>query len=384
MRLRSPALGSSRNWSRVSLLAPFLLLVLSPCLRAQDGKVAEAARKERARKAASQQQQSAPHVYTEEDLKRAKILTPEDQARVEARKKLDSAKPRVENAEMLPGEPGQQNESLGEIARRLRKEGTAKEAADAAAPKISPFPYAMPDSSLAAPKAEVLPPVARNAPDVAVRTHGQRPAIARPSASHANIAPRRVSPFQPRPLLSPGPVGHALPILPEASAPVRVEPPAIANHAVLANPLEHSAKRSVTLGRTGMRSVLVQRGDSWWKLASRYLRSGSRWAELRGLNQLSDEPPELLRQGITVLVPDSPVLKAAAPQPHVIVRKGDTFWTLAQEYLGHGRDWGCFVAANPEVSDYRRLAIGTSLELPSAEMMASCSVPAAAPLRPQP
>lgn len=380
MELRSPALGSSRNLRRVFLLAPFLLLFLSPCLRAQDDDVAEAARKERARKAASQQQQAAPHVYTEEDLKRVKILTPEDQARVEARKKLDNATPRVENAETLPSDPAQKSESLGEIARRLRKERAAQEAAEAAEPKISPFPYAMPNSSLATAMPEVLPPVV---PDAAVRTKSQHLAIAQArAASHANFAPRRISPFQPRPLLSPSPAAHALPIIPEASAPVPVEFPAIANHTVVANPAVNPARPSVTVERTGMLSVRVQRGDSWWKLAGRYLGRGAQWEELRSLNHLSDEPPELLRQGITVVVPDSLAVKAAAQKPHVMVRKSDTLWGLAREHLGDGRDWSCFQVANPGVSDYRRLAIGTALVLPSPELMSSCRLHAVAPLRP--
>src|SRR6266851_6806042 len=49
---------------------------------AQD--VAEAARQEQARK--TSQQKKTKHVYTDEDLKRAQILTPEDRAQVEARK----------------------------------------------------------------------------------------------------------------------------------------------------------------------------------------------------------------------------------------------------------------------------------------------------------
>ena len=50
----------------------------------QDQSVAEAARQERARK--QEQQKSAKHVYTEEDLKHPNILTPEDRAQIEAKK----------------------------------------------------------------------------------------------------------------------------------------------------------------------------------------------------------------------------------------------------------------------------------------------------------
>ncbi len=49
---------------------------------AQD--VAEAARQERSQK--QSKQKKSKHVYTEQDLKRAQILTPEDRAQVEAKK----------------------------------------------------------------------------------------------------------------------------------------------------------------------------------------------------------------------------------------------------------------------------------------------------------
>ena len=66
-----------------------------PC-RAQDAQqdsqqVAEAARQEKARKAAQQKKES--HVYTNEDLKQSQILTQQDRSRVEARKNNPPATP---------------------------------------------------------------------------------------------------------------------------------------------------------------------------------------------------------------------------------------------------------------------------------------------------
>src|SRR6516225_4271381 len=72
--------------SREVALVAFALLsgTLSAApLRAQDA--AEAARQARERKAA-QQKSGQHHVYTEEELKRAKILTLEDDTRVASRK----------------------------------------------------------------------------------------------------------------------------------------------------------------------------------------------------------------------------------------------------------------------------------------------------------
>jgi nucleoid-associated protein YgaU len=84
---------------------------------AQD--VAEAARQEKARK--ENQQKKPKHVYTDEDLKRAQILTPEDRAEVEA-KKIRQPVPRGEaapepvDAQALPADL-----PLGDVARRYRR-----------------------------------------------------------------------------------------------------------------------------------------------------------------------------------------------------------------------------------------------------------------------
>src|SRR5712692_10443097 len=61
---------------------------------AQD--VAEAARQERAQK--ESKQKKSRHVYTEQDLKRDQILTPEDRAQVEARKN-QTAPPSAEKSQ---------------------------------------------------------------------------------------------------------------------------------------------------------------------------------------------------------------------------------------------------------------------------------------------
>src|SRR5207245_30577 len=84
---------------------------------AQD--VAEAARQERAQK--ENKQKKSKHVYTEQDLKRDQILTPEDRAQVEA-KKNQTAPPSAEksqdavDAQSLPPDA-----PLGDVARRFRK-----------------------------------------------------------------------------------------------------------------------------------------------------------------------------------------------------------------------------------------------------------------------
>ncbi len=84
---------------------------------AQD--VAEAARQEKARK--ENQQKKPKHVYTDEDLKRAQILTPEDRAELEAKKNRQpvpgaDAPPEPVDAQALPADL-----PLGDVARQYRR-----------------------------------------------------------------------------------------------------------------------------------------------------------------------------------------------------------------------------------------------------------------------
>jgi LysM repeat protein len=85
---------------------------------AQD--VADAARQEQARK--QNQQKKSKHVYTDEDLKRAQILTPQDRAEVEARK-LQQPPPGMEEAQdPLDAQALPADAPLGDVARRYRKQ----------------------------------------------------------------------------------------------------------------------------------------------------------------------------------------------------------------------------------------------------------------------
>src|SRR5262249_33331395 len=84
--------------SSISLLGATQLRAQSDDSQQNTKDVAEAARQERARR----QQRNAPnHIYTNEDLHRAKILTPEDQSRAAAKHKATPHPATKENAEPL-------------------------------------------------------------------------------------------------------------------------------------------------------------------------------------------------------------------------------------------------------------------------------------------
>jgi len=366
MQVRVPTRGPSCRWRIPFFCGVFLFLFSTILSQGQD--LAEAARQERARKAT---QQKAPrHVYTEEDLKRQKILTPRDQAAVEAAKKQTDTTPAQQNAEGLANEGlaneglandvSPQTESLGEVARRYRREKAAHESEQEARKRFTPFPYKVPEVSLAAPKPGVAPAVG-NLPRLDSTKRIPPMPLSVPHSSLRGTSPlSRISPFQPRPLV----VAPAAPPLAPAT-PVRSSSIASIARSAPGNPLASEAS-------AGMQRVQVQRGESWWKLAERYLGSGNRWPELRNLNATANGPPELLKLGSIVLVPEKPRARESLPRRNITVRKGDSLWSLAREYLGPGSAWKCLARANPQISDYTHVAIGTTLQLPAGEALRSC------------
>jgi nucleoid-associated protein YgaU len=330
----------------------FLLagLLCAGGLHAQDAP--EAAQQEQARKAA--ESKTPHHVYTEDDLKRAKILTPEDQAKVAARKNNQTEK-KEEQAkgagERAPGE-----ESLGEVARRYRKEKTEREAARATGQEIrSQFPMKLPEATMAAPKTMVQPETE-----------------ARAAGSSRRSAAGRVSPFEPRPLHglasaarrpdvrvpSSEAIAHVTPVVPSAP-----REPVIS--ALTVKP-EVVAPNAATVSRK------VGRGDSWWKLAEIYLGNGARWQELRGMNPVGTHRPELLLLGSTVLVPAGFVSRVKTTEKSVTVRNGDALWGVAREHLGRGAAWKCLAEANPELGEPRKLRIGQRVVLPAEGAGRAC------------
>ncbi len=293
MPFDGPAQGPVCKWGGAVFCVVLPLFFFTTVAHGQD--VAEAARQEQARQAT--EAKTPRHVYTEEDLKQKKILTAEDQARVEARKKQSESAPAQLDAEQLPSNQDRQAESLGEVARRYRQQKAAREAELAIEKKILPFPYELHGSALADPKPGVAPAVrnspGRVTPDPVPRAH---------VLPQRNAAPVRISPFEPRRLAAP----DATPRVREPATRSVVPPlPAPVAPGALSRPSRHvpgTAANPKPL--TGLLRVEVERGDSWWKLAKRYLGSGTRWQELRRANPEAVGPPELLRLGSVVLIPE--------------------------------------------------------------------------------
>src|SRR5256885_3047225 len=107
------------------LVCSCLLLGAQQCRARGQQDVAAAARQERARK---EQSKKPRHVYTDEDLKRDTILTPDDEARVAAeRKQTSPVEPATETS--LDASASVAELPMGDIARRYRNAKRAMQAA---------------------------------------------------------------------------------------------------------------------------------------------------------------------------------------------------------------------------------------------------------------
>ena len=326
MTLHLPIRGASLWRPGVALFCLLAPLSLRCNLFAQDQVTAEAARQKQTQK--SQQPATPHHVYTDEDLKHARILTPEDKKLAEARRKELPAPTPVAKKPPAVDATNSPTESLGEVARRYRKEKAAREAEGAAAKKApAPFRIELPSSAFAEPNPSVAPLL--RPPSVAA------PVVVPPSPvlPHRSAASSRVSPFSPRPTMPSG-----------------VSPPPGVNPSML-------------LPSREFQRLQVRSGDSLWRMARRYLGDGARWQELLSLNPGLAAHPDSLAAGSTVIVPAA-TSKIVRGSPLVItVQAGDTLWSLARTHLGRGADWQQLARANPQISDYLHLQVGSQLQL---------------------
>jgi LysM repeat protein len=364
--MKSTDLSSTRKahvHMRVSLRTPlrcgFAILICSclfagaaQCRARAPQDVAEAARQERARQ---DQPNKRKHVYTDEDLRRAKILTPDDAASIEAKRKQQTAPnqeqidaPLDANAE-LPQLP------LGDVARRYRNAKRAAQMPDPfhlpfdelvfatpviSVPELAPphpdFSAAHPNVVPARPKAVVAPAIPSPAP-----LHRVDP-FTRRAAPSAPPSVARIAPSASQPSMAPA----VAPSRPKANAAGSVAPPS------------HVAKASAPLN-----TIIVQQGDSLWRLAQHTLGSGSRWQEFLVANPSLD--PSRLQPGTTIVVPAKiATLKSLRSEVTVTVEKDTTLSRIAKTRYGRAAAWRCIAHANPEIADANRIYEGQQLLLP--------------------
>jgi nucleoid-associated protein YgaU len=304
---------------------------------AQD--VAEAARQEQTRR--DQQARRTKHVYTEEDLKRARILTREDRELLDA-KKREQLKPGATTSPALVDAQALEQLPLGDVARMFR---ALKEFSQAG--QSAEFHLPVAGAALAAPGPQ---------PEfIAPRPRATRPAIHRilvapefpnlPTAAHTAPGLNREAVMsQPRP-------EFAMPKPRVLQASTRPTPLA---------PVFRDASAPPT--------IIVKLGDSFWKLAQVNLGDGHRWHEIAAINPSIVNPHHIVPgTPINILAgsaPFAPVAPVAPAGSQVTVRKGDSLWRIAQIQLGSGGFWGCIAKANPMIIDANRIYAGQVITLP--------------------
>lgn len=341
------------------LIFCFVAVGAVPC-RAQNQQdqknqnVAEAARQERARKQA--QQKKPKHVYTADDLKHQRILTPEDQAAVEARKNQPAAipgtqKPQDANADSAVASdanaaPLPSNAPLGDVARRLRRQKESQQLQ-----RSAQFPLPFSDAPvLASPKTPVQP---LRPPVVIVKPA----APVAPAPFHRFV---KRSPFERPRNFPPAPAAPRM-LVPSPRAPRVVPTPPLTPRTPRMPPPPRVAPSTTISGKLTM--VTVKSGDSLWKFAASRLGDGHRWQELLALNP-GLRNPDLLGVGSQIVVPAA-LASPRAPTKYT-VRDGDTLWTIAQSHFGHGSSWSCIAQANPDLRDANMIHESQILFLPAS------------------
>jgi nucleoid-associated protein YgaU len=373
---RTDLCGSSKPHihRRVSLRQPlrcgFTILICSclfagaaQCRARAPQDVAEAARQERARREQAKKQK---HVYTDEDLLREKILTPEDEAIFEADRK-EQAQPAEQQAEVpIEAYTGLAQLPLGDIARRYRN---AKQAAEAATPFHLPFdepvfaapvisvPNLEPPRPTFSPAHANVMPVRPDTPAVAPQISGSTPVrrIDPFTRRLAPSAPPSISPIAP-------PVVHPRTLPPVVTPSQHNAAPAIASSAAKSS-VAPSIAHPPTIAKASFsrHTVIVQPGDSLWKLAQQNLGRGTRWQELMAANPGIVDPTRIT-PGTEIVVPAR--VTGLKSDLKVTVKDGDTLSRIARATYGYAAAWRCIAQANPEIADANRIYKGQQLLVP--------------------
>lgn len=357
---------------------------------AQD--VAEAARQAQARR--HQQAKHKKHVYTEEDLKRASILTREDRELLDA-KKRDAALPGAEVPAALDAQ-ALEHLPLSDVARMYR---AMKELNHSQTGEFAEYHLPTSNSVLASPKLEFVvgrpkslelparkvptPPVFSNtdllapklnsllvepkpaAPTAAIKRSTGVPTVSTPPTIPAKS---RFASSRPHIFV---PATQEAPIAPvfANTEPISMAQLGLAASAGAIVPISHPLPTAPAFSNAASpRSIIVKYGDSLWKLAQINLGDGHRWHELAAMNPGIVNPQHIV-PGTPISIAATEPTAPTSPNPSdsaVTVRKGDTLWRLAQKKLGFGGFWGCIAKANPVIHDANRIYTGQVLSVPES------------------
>jgi len=263
--------------SRGGLKSGVLVSLILGCAAASFAQdLGEIARQERERR--KEQPPRSTYVYTNDDLQRQHILVPEDQARVIAARS-GASNPAVQVAQ-APASPAPIVAAASTAPVATAAVSVSGPVASEPAAPISHSPVSA-SAVIVQPKLSSLEEIRRLVQEASVR----------PAATHRHAPPAiAYSPFGVRM----SPAAQAKPVRHE------IAPSSVSRAAFVRPRRPLASPEPVDLGVAGV--VTVERGDSLWALARRYLGSGRRWRELAALNsQILN--PNLLRVGEWICLP---------------------------------------------------------------------------------
>ncbi|MGB2590762.1 MAG: LysM peptidoglycan-binding domain-containing protein [Candidatus Acidiferrum sp.] len=376
---RRPGSGRISLSSTVSVsLAAFLCCVsfgaaVSCAQDQQTQSVADAARQARARK--NEKQKPSAHVYTNDDLSRAHILTSEDRAVAEAKrnecaqkKNCSPASPQNPPAS-LDANSGTNGTSLGEVARQYRKQKDLQ----ALKPKQSaPFHLPFPAPALASP---VLP---------------ERPAIRPPiqPVVHQKISSQVFlrDPFSSAPVRPHIPAGARHGIQPSAENVRPSTRPEVREkvRSEVRNEVRTTVQPEVRPDfnkivrpnvRPRPRLIVPAQPNVFARPVAPSFAFHPQPASLAPVAQ-----PVAPAATVRPLQPAHALPSAIVPsQTTVSVRPGDSLWKLALVNLGHGSRWHELLAANRWIADPDHILPGARLSLPVVSARAAVTTRVASP-----
>jgi LysM repeat protein len=393
-------LFSATRFTALAILVLSSTVFTAAVCRAQNQQpqsAAEAARRARAKK--QEAQKSAKHVYTEEDLKRKNILTPEDRAKIEAKRNECAQKNNCSPApaENSPAAVEANSEtpatSLGEVARKYRRqkelEAQKQKELQALKPKQSePFHLPFSNPALASP---VLPdrPVIQLPTVPALRPENHSAMTRRDPFSRGRVGPNAGAPESQRSGISRPEVSAPKVSAPKVAAPkiwrgvVRGSVDAENRATILATPEEEVSRKTLPDFSAVIRPIV----PSHSKLFARPVppvffvrRTAPSSLGLPIELKILAEPmqPIVPVESVRPAQPAAPLAVVSPVQPRSVpatpaasaktvnVQPGDSLWKLAQQNLGSGSRWPELVAANSWISDPARIRAGARVALPAA------------------